>query len=383
MMTRIVLRGFRLGILLSLATCCQGASADELTAGAEEDSTGSETVSSGWIKSKDGSVIFRLLGRAVAIDKTEPIVVFAEICNNTKKTISLLKPFGDDYLARCVNVQLTGPMGRVRHEVVRYEYALGSGAFVSLAPGETFRDRLELRIAEFPGSKLGGDYKIGYTYTFNQSYRDRAKALKFKNILPEDKIEYPAITVKKRSGVSSTKKVSSGWVKSKDGSVSLRLLSNAQPIDKTEPIGVYGEIRNNTKKTIILLKPFGDNYVALLNMQLTGPKGRVRHNLTSQQRGSLGSGAFVSLAPGKTFRDRLEMSVPQFPDSKEAGDYQLVFTYHMTNRHHVRAKQLERKRISADQSPESHPDRAKQPKLKNIIWSGGKIQLPSITIRKR
>lgn len=222
MMIRTALHCFCLGILPGLFVCQGRALPNEPAAGAKEENARSKTVSSGWIKSRNGSVSFRLLSSAKPIDKAKPIVLLGDIRNNTKNTIYLLKAFGDKYVAKCVNTQLDGPKGRIRYDGPIKTYSLGSSAFVRLAPGKTFRDRLELNVNHFSGSKLSGEYKIVYTYRMAKSHRDRAEQLLRKKNKkhpdepkdPEPKIivwsggeiQCPAITVKKRSGISASKK---------------------------------------------------------------------------------------------------------------------------------------------------------------------------------
>jgi len=59
--------------------------------------------------------------------------------------------------------------------------------------------------------------------------------------------------------VAAPKPAEPGWVDSKDGALSLRLSAIHARVEKTRPIALAAELRNNTEKPLNVLRPFGDN----------------------------------------------------------------------------------------------------------------------------
>jgi len=116
-------------------------------------------------------------------------------------------------------------------------------------------------------------------------------------------------------------------VDSKDGALSLRLSAIHARVEKTRPIALAAELRNNTDKPLNVLRPFGDRYVALaVGIELTGPNGPLRYTGPTLTY-VLGSGAFATLAPGQVIRDKLELHVSTFAGSDAAGTYTVRYTY--------------------------------------------------------
>ena len=106
-----------------------------------------------------------------------------------------------------------------------------------------------------------------------------------------------------------------------------------------------------------MLRPFGDNYIAIVSTKLKGPKGPIAHDMATPVY-TLGSLSFIKLAPRQTFRDRIDLTPALFPGSDEAGAYSIQYTYRMTESHVERARQLQRRWGRGDQTlPQKYRNR--------------------------
>jgi hypothetical protein len=137
--------------------------------------------SSPWVNSADGALSLRLLVSAKAVRAGDPIVVLAELRNNTSKPMNVLRPFGDRSVRKAFKI--AGPAGAiVPGFIVPYGPKAGaivpdfdimdganSGAYTSLLPGETIRDRFDADPRYYPRSDLPGEYVIQYVYRPTES----------------------------------------------------------------------------------------------------------------------------------------------------------------------------------------------------------------------
>lgn len=129
--------------------------------------------SSPWVNSKDGALSLRLLVSAKPVRAGDPIVVLAELRNNTGGCVNVLRPFGDSPVARKA-LRIAGPAGAIVPAFAALDYVLGTGAFVALLPGETIRDRLDVDPKFFPQSALPGKYVLRYPYRATEGNQEQA-----------------------------------------------------------------------------------------------------------------------------------------------------------------------------------------------------------------
>jgi len=131
-------------------------------------------VTTDWVASKDGRLSLRLLAPQGAIVAAAPIVVLAELRNNAKEAVNVLRPFGDRYTAEAAWIRVVGPKGVVPYSGPTPSYPLGSAAFATLRPGEVIRDRLVLPVHAFAGSDQPGKYQVTFRYEPTKSYGQTA-----------------------------------------------------------------------------------------------------------------------------------------------------------------------------------------------------------------
>lgn len=106
-----------------------------------------ELQSTGWVASKDKALSLRLLAPKRSYDTKETIVLLAELRNNSKQELLVLRPFGDSPRAIRFSLTIVGPKGRCDYVGPQVLYILGPGALSVLGPGRIIRDRLELSYA--------------------------------------------------------------------------------------------------------------------------------------------------------------------------------------------------------------------------------------------
>ena len=135
-----------------------------------------------WVISKDGKLALRVWVRTTPVKKSEPIVLMAELLNKSDEPVAVIKPFGDWYAARATLVQLRGPKGPLKYTGPIADYTLGTSAFVTLAPGQSVQDTLELKVDTFAGSDAVGRYAVVFNYAYDGGWDAPAEKGGFKNV---------------------------------------------------------------------------------------------------------------------------------------------------------------------------------------------------------
>lgn len=119
---------------------------------------------SDWSTSEDGLVSVRLSSSMRSYAQMKPFLLTAELRNNSDKSLTLLRPFGDPFYASARGIEMTGPRGRVEYVGEMRRYALGTGAFVRLLPGRTVREKIALAVLNHDSIFAAGTYTICYRY---------------------------------------------------------------------------------------------------------------------------------------------------------------------------------------------------------------------------
>ncbi len=151
-----------------------------------------------WATSEDGVVSLRLFVEAKTIERNEPIVLIAELRNNSEQAVSVLRPFGDWYVAVSTGVDLHGPDGVLRYTGPTLEYQLDTSAFARVPAGQSIRDRLELSPSSYAGSDAPGQYRVVFTYDDTASHRNLATELKFKDFWKGQELRSHQVSIEKR-----------------------------------------------------------------------------------------------------------------------------------------------------------------------------------------
>jgi hypothetical protein len=120
-----------------------------------------------WATSQDGALSLRLLVPDAELRTSDPIVVLAELRNNTGKPMDVLRPFMDD----SARIELRGPDGKVEYRRVDPTRGFGAKAFSTLSVGGVIRDRLELPVHAFAESDAPGEYEAGFAYRCHETHR--------------------------------------------------------------------------------------------------------------------------------------------------------------------------------------------------------------------
>ena len=115
-----------------------------------------------WVTSDDGALSLRLLAYD-PVTRKEPIVLMAELRNNSEDELTVWLPFRPEYRAWMVldvrrglqDISYSGPIPG---------YAPGPGDYASIAPGQTVDNSIELPVDGFPSSHWPREYLIRYPY---------------------------------------------------------------------------------------------------------------------------------------------------------------------------------------------------------------------------
>ena len=85
-----------------------------------------------WVNSDNGDLSLRLRVKSARIATKESVFAVAEIRNNRAGPVTILRPFGDHYYAKAVQLKIWGEKGQVKYTGDKADYDLGKKAFVTL-----------------------------------------------------------------------------------------------------------------------------------------------------------------------------------------------------------------------------------------------------------
>ena len=78
-----------------------------------------------WVTSDDGDLSLRLRVKSALLATQDSIFVIAAIRNNTARPVTILRPFGDHYLAEAGQIKIWGEQGRIEYIGPVPDYDLG------------------------------------------------------------------------------------------------------------------------------------------------------------------------------------------------------------------------------------------------------------------
>ena len=156
-------------ILLMLLVLQQGAAI-----AAEKDAE--EVASGAWVQSDNGDLAIRLLAKPSKVSTKESFSVTAQVRNDRKSPVTILRPFGDAYYSEAVQIKLWSGKRRIAYSGPKYDYDLTADAFVTLAPGEIATGTIQLSVDHFAGTDKPGNYTLRYDYAYDGAW-DKTVAL--------------------------------------------------------------------------------------------------------------------------------------------------------------------------------------------------------------
>ena len=119
------------------------------------------------------------------------------------------------------------------------------------------------------------------------------------------------------------------WTTSSDGVLSLRLLASKIQSVSSEVIVVMAELRNDSKKDWVVLRPLADWWkVYISRLVMRGPKGAVEYDMSQGvPTYTLGRSSLSLLGPGQVIRDQIELPASLFKGLDVAGEYSFTLKY--------------------------------------------------------
>lgn len=134
-----------------------------------------------WMTSADGDLSLRLRVKSARIAAKDSIFVIAEIRNDRKAPLTILRPFGDA-LADVGKINLWDQESRIEYSGPKCDYDLNAKAFVTLGVGEIVTNTLELSVQDFPGSDKPGAYVVRYDYEYSGAWDQKVASEGVKQI---------------------------------------------------------------------------------------------------------------------------------------------------------------------------------------------------------
>lgn len=122
---------------------------------------------SGWCKSDDGTISACFSTDKTTFGTNEILTVRCAIRNNTDKSITIQRPFGDTFYAHSTGINFLGPTGAISYTGEMKEYVLGTSSFIELSPHTVADETLDLPADIFPGLGSQGLYVISYVFISN------------------------------------------------------------------------------------------------------------------------------------------------------------------------------------------------------------------------
>jgi hypothetical protein len=129
---------------------------------------------SDWVTASDGKLSLRLLAPRAPLVPEAPLLVLAEVRNDSPQAMNVLRPCGDEPVANGAWVTIRGPHGLVRYSGPAPSYVLGGAAFETIRPGQVIRDIMVLPVDMFGGSDARGTYEITFRYAPSSSHQKTA-----------------------------------------------------------------------------------------------------------------------------------------------------------------------------------------------------------------
>jgi hypothetical protein len=123
---------------------------------------GEELKSSPWATSEDKALSLRILAPKRPLGLSEPVVLLAELRNNTKHKLVVPRPFGDREAA-VRHFLIHGPKGRVAYTGPIVCYMSRRDSAMLVGPAEITRDRIELP-ASYRQFDIAGQYSFRFLY---------------------------------------------------------------------------------------------------------------------------------------------------------------------------------------------------------------------------
>lgn len=96
----------------------------------------------------------------------ESFVVVAEIENRSSERLTILRPFGDDFIAVSHGIEIRNAQDKLAYTGAQRTYVIGAGGFATLEPGESVEDNRELPIDNYAGIEKAGRYTLQYYYSY-------------------------------------------------------------------------------------------------------------------------------------------------------------------------------------------------------------------------
>lgn len=119
-----------------------------------------------WVSADSGDLSMRAYVKERAVGAADSITLITEIRNNRLQPMTILRPFGDPYLAAGLQVKIWNDKEQIKYSGPTADYDLGREAFITLASGESVTGTIDLPPRNYAGSDRAGDYSVRYDYAY-------------------------------------------------------------------------------------------------------------------------------------------------------------------------------------------------------------------------
>lgn len=130
-----------------------------------------------------------------------------------------------------------------------------------------------------------------------------------------------------QSTITEKPRFTDQWITSRDDKLALRLRALSHSVKAGESFVVAAEIENRSTEKLAILRPFGDDYIAVSHgIEIRNTQGKLAY--TGPQRSYvIGAGGFTTLEPGDLVEDKIELPINNYAGIENAGKYALQYDY--------------------------------------------------------
>lgn len=129
-----------------------------------------------WVRSDDRAIAMRLSVGSPSVDANEHFQLIAEFRNDSLRPVTVLRPFGDWYLASAVGIKVWNADRRIDYSGPQMTYVIGADAFAVMAPGETIQGKIDMIAENYLGIDKQGTYMLRYDYQYDGRWDTTAAA---------------------------------------------------------------------------------------------------------------------------------------------------------------------------------------------------------------
>jgi hypothetical protein len=248
-----------------------------------------------------------------------------ELRNNSEVPFEILQPVVNHKKVWQPHDRLTNASLSEQLTDLEKSARLPDDAIATLQPGESLRHETVWRNEYWDLTQLWPPPKFVFEYQVGDSDRTQASRLGYQRVwtgrIVSDPLQLKRVLPRPEHATEPA------WSVSADGAVSFRLSAESRTVERTEPIVIVGEIRNDSSRTLRVFRPFLHLYAIFSELVLVGPNGLLVYKGGAWDA-VYGPSSYVVLAPGEIASEKIELRGEHYKDCDVPGPVLIFYLYH-------------------------------------------------------